>query len=478
MVRWRCVPPIQSDCEAAASVIVTSLQPAQADRASNARLRLITSCHPPDTEHSARIHAGAPRTCARNLNPVGALPEPPMTPIQDATQRPPKYPADLETSLILPKQRASTASSLAALPYRTSNPSLQKLFESTASISTSRPSSGSATPTASVIPGSVFSPGSRQNGTGTPGNLPPGVSDEHKTLIQKAFAPHVVVVADNETEELIRGKGLEGGLLQLLRPFGESVPGKVTIRDSVGSSKSFEDFGVRFVGINESSSSTPPRRIGGDVTQVEDLVDRHLQYSEFNGHSTVPDYLNQGEVGPQDSSRSPFYTLYLRRLLSGQPMVPHETFAHPVVGVIVTSSRSADPVEQLRELYNRQLQGDLLFPQWVDNQFLRYYVFIHEEETGDIAKSTTTFDSMKRHFGLNCHLLRLKGQQCISSDDDAVRLPTCEWMSASEELAEIQKRGTTISSTDYAPRTNSVLQKLPTILQIPRPIYRSPMSQP
>ncbi|KAJ4301422.1 hypothetical protein N0V90_003514 [Kalmusia sp. IMI 367209] len=387
-----------------------------------------------------------------------------MTPVQDATPKPPRYPADLETSLILPKQRASPASSLASLPYRRSNPSLHKLFESTASISTSRPSSGSATPTASILPGSAFSPGSRHNGTRTPGALPPGVSDEHRTLIQQAFAPHVVVVADPETEELILGKGLEGGLLQLLRPFGEQVTGKVTIRDSVGASKSYEDFGVRFVGPNEGlrpdpqqgagrtpSSSIPPRRMGGNVAQIEELVDRHLQYSEFNTHGMVSDYLNQGEPAPQDSATSPFYTLYLRRLLSGLPLVPHESFAHPVAGVIVTSSRSADPVQQLRDLYHRQQQGDLRFPPWVDSLFLRYYVFIHEEETGDITKSNATFDSMKRHFGLNCHLLRLKGEQCISSDDDAVRLPTCGWMSASEELAEIQKRETADDITDPTP---------------------------
>lgn len=107
--------------------------------------------------------------------------------LQDATPKPPSYPIDLENSMVLPKRRASPASSLASLPYRRSNPSLHKLFESTTSISGSRPSSGSATPTASTIPSSVFSPGSRQNGTGTPGGLPPGASDEHRHLIQRAF---------------------------------------------------------------------------------------------------------------------------------------------------------------------------------------------------------------------------------------------------------------------------------------------------
>ncbi|KAF2708776.1 hypothetical protein K504DRAFT_468003 [Pleomassaria siparia CBS 279.74] len=395
-----------------------------------------------------------------------------MTPQHVSPKKPPNYPANMEASMVLPRQRMSPAASLAGLPYRRSNPSLHKLFESTASISGSRPNSGTVTPTPSVVSGSVFSPGGRQNGTGTPGSLPPGLSDEHRNLIHRAFVPHVAVLADADADKLIRGKGLEGGFLQLLRPFGESVPGKVTIRDSVGASKSYDDFGIRFVdGNNEaaagrgaepridttntprtSSSSIRPRRTGGDVAHIEELVDRHLQYSEFNTQDMVSDYLNQGNPNvPSEGTSSPFYTLYLRRLLSGMPMVPHETFAHPVAGIIAISSQSQNPIEEFRKLYNRQHDGDLRLPQWAENDYLRYYVLIHDEENGDIAKSNQTFDAMKRHFGLHCHLLRLKSQQCIPSDDDSVRLPTCEWMPASEELAEIQKRETVDDMTDPAP---------------------------
>ncbi|KAL1605570.1 hypothetical protein SLS59_003372 [Nothophoma quercina] len=390
-----------------------------------------------------------------------------MTPPQDATPKPPNFPQNVESSAILPKQRASPASSLASLPYRRSNPSLSKLFESTTSISTftgSRPSSGTATPTASTVPGSVFSPGSRSSGARTPTSLPPGVSDEYRTLIQRAFVPHVAVLADAETEALIRGKGLDGGFLELLRPFGEQVPGKVTIRDSIGASKSHDDFGVRFVGVEDaypdlrggqrasSESARRPRRTGGDVPQIEEVVDRHLQYSEFNHQDPNADYMNKGEPAAHaEGAGSPFYTLYLRRLLSGLPIVPHETFAHPVAGIIAISSSNPHPIEELRRLYNRQHDGDLRFPQWVENDFLRYYVLVHDEENGDIAKSNQTFDSMKRHFGLHCHLLRLKSQECIPSDDDSVRLPTCDWMSAGEELAEIQKRDDITDPTPYFP---------------------------
>lgn len=52
------------------------------------------------------------------------------------------------------------------------------------------------------------------------------------------------------------------------------------------------------------------------------------------------------------------------------------------------------------------------------------------------------FDQMKRHFGLHCHLLRLRsGGRAVLSDDDSVEVPKSQWRSAAEELAEIQAKG-------------------------------------
>ncbi|KAF2199537.1 hypothetical protein GQ43DRAFT_112884 [Delitschia confertaspora ATCC 74209] len=399
-----------------------------------------------------------------------------MTPLQDATtSKPPKYP-DPEAPITLPKQRAS----LSDLPYRKSNPSLSTLFASTASLSGSRPGSGTATPTASAIPGSVFSPGSRQNGTQSPVGFVQGISDESRSLIQRAFVPHVAVLASESAEEILRAKGFEGGFLQLLRPFGEAVPGKVTIRDSVGVNRSWEDFGVRFVfptdglevpsvternaegstgtangqrdsGKPLSSTTRPSLRTGGDVQQIEEVVDRHLQYSEFQSPEMM-DYLNHKNTNPQaENSSSPFYTLYLRRLLSGLPLSPHETFSHPTAYVVAISSRDKDAVDKLNQLYARTEIGDLRLPQWVGQQVMRYYVLIHEEEHADTARSHQLFETMKRFYGLNCHLLRLKSNRCIPSDDDSVPLPTCEWISAGEELAEIQKHETADDITDPTP---------------------------
>jgi hypothetical protein len=297
--------------------------------------------------------------------------------------------------------------------------------------------------------------------------------DEAKELIIRAFVPHIAIHASADTDEIANEKGFRGGFRELLRPFGDLVQGKVTVRDSIGASRSWEDFGVRFVGLGDGSNhrqvaegqgaqrlelssngspgdignaqacwSIPGIRTGGDIDQIEELVHRHLSHTEAVSGGYVANYFNYGDCIDQSiASTSPFYMLYLRRSLSGLPMTPHETFAHPVACIIAISSRNKDPIETLRQLYESGSRGEKRLPLWVDGEYLRYYVLVHDEEKDDITKSMALFDKMKRHFGLHCHLLRLRSSQCVPTDDDSVRMPLCEWVTAAEDLSEIRSRG-------------------------------------
>lgn len=286
--------------------------------------------------------------------------------------------------------------------------------------------------------------------------------DDYKGIIVQGFSPHVAVLTSPDTDQILFEKGLLGGLLQLLRPFGDKIAGKVTIRDSVGSSKSFEDYAVRFVGLRENvnyvqsqdkqqsnnsrfnqingmSASTwlpgkDTNRIRPDIASIEEVVEKHLQQHE---QETETPHLGVDQF----QFSSPFHALYLKRLISGLPPSKHETFAHPAACVIAISSRNSSPIEELRGLYASTNTGDFRLPNWIDNEYLRYYLLIHDEDNDDITKSTALFDQMKRHFGLHCHLLRLRSTQCVSSDDDSTKLITSEWQSATEELAEIAARG-------------------------------------
>ena len=411
-----------------------------------------------------------------------------MTPTLDDPLQSPQD-SDSESNIAAPKTRRaakSPLSSVTSLPYRRSNASLSNLFASTTSLPTqtnarSPSESETVTPPASAVNGSVFSP------TGSTARSPsPSLStclaegsSEVRDRILTAFSPHVSVLPSQDTEELIRHKGINGGLLELLRPFGEHVPGKVTIRDSSGASRSWEDFAIRFTGAKDGLESPrlvnsrnsidsvssrngrrtsvleykPARlRSGGDVPQIEELVERHLTFAEEQSGPVKADYISHKNRSAADpSGTSSFYLLYLRRLLSGLPMIPSETISHPVASVIAISSRSASPIEELRTLYASSNTGEHRLPQWVHNEFLRYYVLIHDEDYDDIQKSMNLYDQMKRHFGLHCHLLRLRSTQCVPSDDDAVKLPPCEWTASAEELAEIVRRETTEDDEDPTP---------------------------
>ncbi|KAJ5309990.1 Polyphosphoinositide phosphatase [Penicillium atrosanguineum] len=262
-------------------------------------------------------------------------------------------------------------------------------------------------------------------------------SEDIRSLIIRAFSPTVAVHASDDTDELVRNKGFKGGFRELVRPFGETVQGKVIIRDSVGSSRAWEDFGVRFVDLKGFGRSPANRDSGRDspLAQTEEVLEKQLNSAEGPA----------GAVPTKDvlgfPATTPLCKLFLRQLLASTSVGPHETFGHPVASVITISSRNPAPLETLRQLYAESNTGDKRLPEWVNQEYLRYYVLIHDEERDDITESTKLYDQMKRHFGLHCHLLRLRSSQCVVTDDDSVQVPQCEWLSPHERLSGAGEAG-------------------------------------
>ena len=298
------------------------------------------------------------------------------------------------------------------------------------------------------------------------------VNDSNETcerIIVRSFAPRVAVFASSDTEEFVRQKGFRDGLHSLLRPYGERLHGKVVIRDSMGGSRAWDDFGIRFIDSQMLQENNSHRADGVPVGQdARNLVNdpqrvpkrSSSSYSDETGifiDRVLESYLrvtsevsNSDEKGHLDIESAPFepqprpsplYQVYLRKILSSASIVPYETFSHPVTCLIAVSSRHPAPIEALRQLYSNTGHGGKRIPAWMGTEYLRYYVLIHDEENDDITKSTALFDLMKRHFGLHCHLLRLRRSQCVLTDDDSTRVPSCEWLSAQEEVAKLRLKG-------------------------------------
>ena len=275
----------------------------------------------------------------------------------------------------------------------------------------------------------------------------------------RSFAPRIAVHASPDTEDFVREKGFKTGLWSLLRPFGERVQGKVAVRDSIGASRSWDDFGVRIFDprFSESFSSKgsvednlakgfwgypPHQNSSGPLLTIESVLKHSLETQASEQCESTKVYSQGRHKQPDNNAASSsLFTKYLRRLLSSASIVPHETFCHPVACLIAVSSRNTAPIEALRQLYAQTGRANLNIPPWVGVEYLRYYVLVHDEENDDIARSTTLFDLMKKHFGLHCHLLRLKSSQCVSTDDDSFPVPSCQWLSAEEELVESRRQG-------------------------------------
>ncbi|KAK2593486.1 hypothetical protein QQS21_008802 [Conoideocrella luteorostrata] len=349
------------------------------------------------------------------------------------------------------------SSSVSKLPLRGPKAASASLYASTLSPPGSRPMS----PARQISPGtapseSVFD---RTSGRTLSDRLMQNPEDPLYQIIH-SFVPHVSIYASEDTETLVSKKGFQYGLWELLRPFGENVPGRVTVRDSNGISRGFEDFSIRFTQLGENVERPDPIvsiaqhksaveetndaegstvRDKAALDAVETLVERHLAFAEVSA-AQAPSLSSSASLQDADyEAASPYYSLYLRRLLSGTSIKPHETFAHPVACVIAISSRNDTPIEELRKLYAESNQGNKGLPLWVDNDYLRYYLLVHDEENDDITRSMGLFEQMKRHLGLHCHLLRLRFSKSAETDDESIPLPDSDWMSAPEELARIQK---------------------------------------
>jgi trafficking protein particle complex subunit 8 len=233
--------------------------------------------------------------------------------------------------------------------------------------------------------------------------------------------------------------------------------GKVVVRDSAGASRAWDDFGVRFVELGELTEIDVQRQeseLGTSYNQLEELLERYLELSR------------------DSSSVGPSHKLFLNRILSAHTLTTHETFIHPVACVIAISSSLPTPIDSLRHLYTQTAQGNKTLPGFVNSEYLRYYVLVHDEDKDDFSKSSALFDQMKRHFGLHCHLLRLRSHECLPSDEDSVELPPIEWLSPSEDLARLRDQGLSISDTQRA-ITDFVLDDLMDIAMPPSHLFES-----
>ncbi|KAK9373143.1 ER-golgi trafficking TRAPP I complex 85 kDa subunit-domain-containing protein [Lipomyces chichibuensis] len=276
--------------------------------------------------------------------------------------------------------------------------------------------------------------------SGSPASPSNAVSPSHlsaiASLVAQSFAPRVSIFASNDANEFARDKGF-ASVLDLFRPFGDVVPGPVVVRDTQGISTTLDDFGIRFT----SSSLFPSTQTSHQQSPTKLRKEPAAPCFDLQDLDTLLDiYLDKGmryfatELNaPPTALHDDLYYKFLQRLLASPPVSAHESFSHPVAGIIAISSRNPQPIETLSSLY--KAGNDAAVPSYMSKDYLRYYVLVHDEDHSDLERSIALFERMKRHFGIHCHMVRLRSIKAdLSSSEPIALLPPSQWISAAEEI--------------------------------------------
>lgn len=226
-----------------------------------------------------------------------------------------------------------------------------------------------------------------------------------RELVSRVMSPRVAVIASQGATELCEANHIPS-VVDLLKPFGEQIEGRVTVHGSMGLPSAIDNLTLRFTEMDqlEEPDSKSSDRWLAEVVRAEakGFEDR---YKIQDKEQVTNEYLNAppGRVFP-------WYSRYRDLLLSTGGASDHETFDHPVASIIAISSLSPDPINEIHQLNNMSTPTLVFDKAYMDPTILKYYVLIHDNARGNIDNAMDTLDKMRRTFGLHCNILKINSE--------------------------------------------------------------------
>ncbi|KAF9096380.1 Trafficking protein particle complex 8 [Mortierella sp. AD031] len=204
------------------------------------------------------------------------------------------------------------------------------------------------------------------------------------------MSPRVAVIASQGATELCQANHLPS-VVDLLKPFGEQIEGRVTVHGSMGLPSAIDNFTLRFTEMDqlEEPDSKSSDRWLAEVVRAE--ADGFEDRYKIQGKEQVTnEYLNGGASD-------------------------HETFDHPVASIIAISSLSPDPINEIHQLNNMSTPALVFDKAYIDPTILKYYVLIHDNARGNADTAMETLEKMRRTFGLHCNILKINSEDPTQS---------------------------------------------------------------
>ncbi|KAG0259994.1 Trafficking protein particle complex 8 [Mortierella polycephala] len=232
--------------------------------------------------------------------------------------------------------------------------------------------------------------------------------------VSRLMSPRIAVIASQGVTELCQANHLPS-LVDLLKPFGDQIEGRVTVHGSMGLPSAIDNFTLRFVEIDRLEEPDPKsaERWLAEVVRA----DAHGYEDRFKIKSKEQvtfEYLN----APPERV-FPWYTSYRDLFFSMGGVSDHETFDHPIACIVAISSLSPDPINEIHQMNNMSTPPIVFEKAFMDPAILKYYVLVHDCSKGNMDSAMDTLDKMRRTFGLHCNILKIN-----SADVNDTTLPT------------------------------------------------------
>ncbi|KAF8977179.1 Trafficking protein particle complex 8 [Entomortierella lignicola] len=223
-----------------------------------------------------------------------------------------------------------------------------------------------------------------------------------RELVLKVMSPRIAVIASQGATELCQANYLSS-VVDLLKPFGEQIEGRVMVHGSMGLPSAIDNFTLRFTDIDqleEPDSKTTQKWLAEAVRATTIGHDQPFKI-QSKEHVTL-DYLNASM-----ERVFPWYCKYRDLFFWTGGVSDHETFDHPIACVIAISSLSPDPINEIHQLNNMSTPTIVFEKAYMDPTLLKYYILIHDCSKGNLESAMETLEKMRRTFGLNCSILKI-----------------------------------------------------------------------
>ncbi|KAG9298934.1 hypothetical protein G9A89_015956 [Geosiphon pyriformis] len=230
-------------------------------------------------------------------------------------------------------------------------------------------------------------------------------SQTPKDFVTRVLSPRVAVVSSADADAVCRTSNFPT-FLDLIKPFGERIEGKVTVRDSQNLPNPIEGFAVRFADL--AHLEQPNTQLTSKL-----LADKVKQYAKdtnlLNDHQPIASKTDVTEryLKAIKYEITPWYAEYCRLFFTLNGVSEHESFEHPVACIIAISTSNPDPINTLNQLFNANTPAPIYEKGFMDPNILKYYVLLHDDHKVSLEHSKAVYEKTKRTFGLHCHLIKL-----------------------------------------------------------------------